>query len=208
MTSEQRKLYHSGMYFPERVIFEGKLDVKVKEEWDEDCPIRLTSQAFANIPIAAIAKLKYYRNAEAEKFTLKVTASYQETFFLVRKQDLANIFSMIAWGRLATVNIFADMEEQHGGQTEGTIFKKNLLTGWDRRYAAITNKGLQICKDEGSPPSSVVASTNELWTRFETIKNESYLVVKLWNKLMKEEYAVPTEAAVRWLQAFCSLLTR
>lgn len=45
--------------------------------------------------------------------TLKVTASFQETFFLVKKQDVAEIFSMIAWGRLATVNIFADLEEGH-----------------------------------------------------------------------------------------------
>lgn len=63
MTSEQRKLYLSGMYFPDRVIFEGKVDVKTKEEWDEDCPVRLTSQAFGSIPIAAINKIKYYRNS-------------------------------------------------------------------------------------------------------------------------------------------------
>lgn len=62
MTSEQRKLYRSGMYFPEQVIFDGKVDVKTKEGWDENCSIRLTSQAFGSIPITAINKIKYYRN--------------------------------------------------------------------------------------------------------------------------------------------------
>jgi hypothetical protein len=32
-------------------------------------------------------------------------------------------------------------------------------------------------------------------------------VVKLWHGIIKEEYAVPAENAVKWIQAFCTLLT-
>jgi hypothetical protein len=63
MTSEQRKMYESGMYFPEKVIYTAKIDVKsMNEKWEENYPIKLTSQAFGFIPISTISKIKYYRN--------------------------------------------------------------------------------------------------------------------------------------------------
>jgi hypothetical protein len=187
MTTEQRKMYESGMFFPERVIHTVKLDVKGKEEWMEDCLVKLTSQAFGPIPIAAITKIKYYRN-EGQKLSLKISALDQDTFFLVRKEDVGKIFSLIAWGKLATMNIFANPEEKHEGSTQGGIFKKSyLLNTWDLRHGSLTKeKGLQLAKGIGTSPSHTVSKTNEIWTRFDTIKNETFLVLKLWNGIKKE----------------------
>ena len=113
----------------------------------ENCTVKLTSQAFGAIPIAAINKIKYYRS-EGQKLSLKISALDQDTFFLVRKEDVGKIFSLIAWGKLATMNIFADPEEKHENITQGGIFKKSyLINSWDLRYCSITkDKGLQLAK--------------------------------------------------------------
>lgn len=98
------------MYFPERVIFTTKLDIKSpKEEWEENVPIKLTSQAFGHIPISTIDKIKYYRSGE-DKLTLKVKTQFENAFFQVEKGKAVKIFSMIAWGKLATMNIYSDCE--------------------------------------------------------------------------------------------------
>lgn len=92
------------------MIFTTKLDIKSpKEEWEENVPIRLTSQAFGHIPISTIDKIKYYTSGE-EKLTLKVMTQFENAFFQVEKSKAVKIFSLIAWSKLATMNIFSDSE--------------------------------------------------------------------------------------------------
>lgn len=72
-------------------------------------PIRLTSQAFGHIPISTIDKIKYYTAGE-DKLTLKVMTQFENAFFQVEKSKVMKIFSIIAWGKLATMNIYSDSE--------------------------------------------------------------------------------------------------
>jgi hypothetical protein len=126
MTSEQRKLNEFGMFFPEKVIYTAKLDIKTpKEEWEENVPIKLTSQAFGHIPISSITKIKYYRMKESGKFTLKVIATSSNAFFQVDIKNATKIFSLIAWSKLATMNIFADLEDHYNDLLKDKIYKKS-----------------------------------------------------------------------------------
>lgn len=59
-------------------------------------------------------------------------------------------------------------------------------------------------KDE--PPTLRITETHELWSRFETINSDKWIVMKLWNGFIKEEFAVPVYRGIKWLKAFYSLL--
>lgn len=41
---------------------------------------------------------------------LKVMTQFENAFFQVEKSKAVKIFSLIAWGKLATMNIFSDAE--------------------------------------------------------------------------------------------------
>lgn len=112
MTSEQRKMHECGMYFPEKVIYAAKVDQKVSNQWEESCPVKLTSQAFAAIPISTISKIKFYRNSPDKKLTLKITATSTDAFFNVGQEEAVEIFGMICWSKLATMNLFSDIEDK------------------------------------------------------------------------------------------------
>ena len=63
-----------------------------------------------------------------------------------------------------------------------------------------------MAKDGRSAPSGVIEGTKEIWTRFEEIQGGYYLIVKLWNGILKEEFAVPTSMCLNWLYHFLGLL--
>ena len=163
-------MHECGMYFPEKVIYTAKIDQKVSNQWEESCPVKLTSQAFAVIPISNISKIKFYRNSP-DKLMLKITSTSTEAFFNVGQEEAVEIFGMICWSKLATMNLFSDIEDKFDSVIEGEICKKSeLLKNWKKRYVTISvEKGLTSSKNQQSEPSLKIASTTELWTRFETI---------------------------------------
>ena len=84
------------------MIFTTKLDIKSpKEEWEENVPIRLTSQAFGHIPISTIDKIKYYTSGE-EKLTLKVMTQFENAFFQVEKSKAVKIFESALFSATGT----------------------------------------------------------------------------------------------------------
>lgn len=109
------------------------------------------------------------------------------------------------------MNIFADCEAVFNEEMSGVLLKKSEFLGnWEKRYVRISAKeGLTSGKNEETTPSLRIPKTTEVWTRFETIKqdNQTHIIIKLWYGFIKQEFGVPTESAVQWLQAFCSLLS-
>jgi hypothetical protein len=75
---------------------------------------------------------------------------------------------MIAWGKLATMNIFSDMDEECVDAIRGRIYRKSyIFKSWEKRYVTISReRGLEMAKDEEQSSSLAVSSTNEIWTRF------------------------------------------
>ena len=61
-------------------------------------------------------------------------------------------------------------------------------------------------RDRKESPTLRIEATNELWSRFETINNTKWVVIKIWNGIIKEEFAVPVHRAIKWVKAFYSLL--
>lgn len=81
------------------------------------------------------------------------------------------------------------------------------MGGWEPRYVLITAKdGLMSFRNKDEPPTLRITETHELWSRFETINSDKWIVMKLWNGFIKEEFAVPVYRGIKWLKAFYSLL--
>lgn len=120
----------------------------MSNQWEESCPVKLTSQAFAAIPISTISKIKFYGNCPDKKLTLKITTTSTDAFFNVGQEEAVKIFGMICWSKLATMNLYSDIEDKFDSAIEGEIFKKSeLLKNWKKRYATISKeKGLTSSK--------------------------------------------------------------
>ena len=77
------------------------------------------------------------------------------------------------------------------------------MGGWEPRYVLITAKdGLMSFRNKDEPPTLRITETHELWSRFETINSDKWIVMKLWNGFIKEEFAVPVYRGIKWLKAF------
>jgi hypothetical protein len=55
-------------------------------------------------------------------------------------------------------------------------------------------------------PTTRIHRIPELWTRFELIELQMYLVVKLHFEGVKYEYGVPLKDAIHWIRAFFYLM--
>lgn len=110
--------------------------------------VRLTSQAFGHIPISAINKIKCYISVR-NKLALKVITKSEDTFYHAKRDSAVKIFSLVAWGKLATLNAFSDSESSFRGEITGVILKKSEILGrWEERYVRISAKeGLTSSKN-------------------------------------------------------------
>jgi hypothetical protein len=87
------------------------------------------------------------------------------------------------------------------------VLKKDFfLFGWTECYLFISKAGLTSAKTKEDEADLYINRVREIWTRFDFIEDNQYVVFKTKHRLIKYEFAVPVTHALKWGKAFCSLL--
>jgi len=79
-------------------------------------------------------------------------------------------------------------------------------SGWSESYLFVSKAGLTCAKTKEDSADFYIDKVREIWTRFEFLESNKFLVFKTKRGLIKYEFAVPVQHALKWGKAFCSLL--
>lgn len=88
----------------------------------------MTTEGFADIPISTINKIKYYKIKDSDKLLFKIETEKNRKFFRIDRLYSNDFFSKIAWSKLATLNLFPEVED-FKGEISGLMLKKSEILG-------------------------------------------------------------------------------
>jgi hypothetical protein len=122
---------------------------------EKDRVYKLTTDSFGPIPIANINKLKLYANKIPQKIVLKIEEDDEDKpyIFYIKKPDIRHLFSRLLWVRLATMNIFTDLDANFDLELSGEVIQSIEHFGkWEKKHATISREGgLKLTsKEKGS----------------------------------------------------------
>lgn len=87
------------------------------------------------------------------------------------RKDAFMVFTKVAWGRLATMNLFSGLEDEAKEEVDGSVYKRTeYLKCWEVRTLKASKEGLKVFKSGKEETCLRIEKTTELWTRFDTIK--------------------------------------
>jgi hypothetical protein len=179
------------------------------KHWKHVPKIMMNVFKLGQLQIREVTKVKARYEPSLPHYKLMKVTIKEKDYFLAYKEAAFNQwFLRLVWAKL----ILEKRECSDFGHWEpeiaGKIYRKSFVMGdWEPRLVTIDARSLRVQKDGSSAVGTEVTGTKEIWTRFEEVRGGYYLVVKLWNGILKEEFAVPTAFCLHWLHHFLGLLT-
>jgi len=177
--------------------------------WNYNPSAMVTQTHFINETLSGITKLKIKKEIlHNDCFFLKTTTfNMNDHYFAVPRHEQVNWFCSIIWAKLQLQRYNCPLYQEFNGFIEGRILRKSKFLGdWAFREIVIDSEGLKSYVSRNDLPTTRIYRIPELWTRFQLIEQNMYLIIKLHFEGTKYEYAVPLNNAIIWIKAFASLM--